>query len=81
MTIINDLVDFSIQACYTHGIFVVDNLTRDVWVLDGFDCNMVPIRRKWHTVDNHKPLTIDKYRDMVKRANFKRLEKKSKCHS
>jgi hypothetical protein len=27
-------------------------------------------------VENYKPLTLEKYRDMVKRANLKRLEEK-----
>jgi len=76
MKMINDLRDFSIQACYTHGVFVVDKPTNDTWILEGFDKNMVPIKRKWYTVDNHKPLTLDRYRDMVKKANFKRLEEK-----
>jgi len=81
MTIIHDLANFSIQACHTHGVFVVDKPTKDVWVLEGFDNNMAPIKRKWYTVDKHKPLTIDQYRDMVKRANLKRLEEKSTTHS
>ncbi len=80
MRIINDRVDFSIQACYTHGVFVVDKPTNDTWALEGFDNNMTPIRRRWYTVDN-KSLTIDQYRDMVKKANLKRLEERSATHS
>jgi hypothetical protein len=76
MAIINNIKDFTIQVCDTHGVFVVDTPTRDTWILEGFDKNMVPIRRKWYTVDNHRPLTIAQYREMVKRANYKRLEEK-----
>ena len=77
MTLVHNLTNFSIQLCYSHGIFVVDKPTRDVWVLEGFEGAMVPIKRKWYMVENLKPLTLDKYRDMVKRANLKRLEEKS----
>jgi hypothetical protein len=74
MSIVNGLKDFSIQFCRTHGIFGVDKTTNDVWVLEGFGSNMAPIKRKWYTIENHKPLTIDRYREMVKWANLKRLE-------
>ena len=74
MSIVNDLKEFSIQFCNTHGIYGVDKSTNDTWVLEGFDINMVPIKLKWYTIENHKPLTLDRYRDMVKRANLKRLE-------
>jgi hypothetical protein len=42
------------------------------WVLEGFEINMDPIKRKWYTIENHKPLTMDRYRFMVKWANHKR---------
>ena len=76
MMVVNKLKDFSIQGCNSHGIFVVDNLTRDTWVLDGFENDMTPIKRKWYLVENHKPLTMVQYREMVKKANYKRLEEK-----
>ena len=76
MLIVKGLKDFSIQFCYTHGIYGVDKATMDTWVLEGFDINMSPIKRKWYTIENHKPLTMDKYRNMVKWANHKRLEDK-----
>jgi hypothetical protein len=76
MTIINKLKDFTIQACNTHGVFVVDTLTRDTWILEGFEKNMAPIKRKWYLVESHKPLTVVQYREMVKKANYKRLEEK-----
>ena len=81
MALIHDLANFSVQLCYTHGVFVVDKPTRDVWVLEGFEGEMVPIKRKWYTVENFRPLTLNKYRDMVKRANLKRLEEKSAVRS
>lgn len=74
MSIVNDLKDFSIQICHTHGIFGVDKPTKDTWFLEGFDANMAPIKRKWYTIENPKPLTIIQYREMVKWANLKRLE-------
>jgi hypothetical protein len=76
MSIVNDLKDFSIQFCHTHGIYGVDKATKDTWVLEGFDINMAPIKRKWYTIENHKPLKLDQYRNMVKLANLKRLENK-----
>ena len=65
MSVVNDLKDFTIQFCYTHGIYGVDKATNDAWVLEGFDGNMAPIKRKWYTIENHKPLTMDRYRGMV----------------
>ena len=44
------------------------------WVLEGFEINMAPIKRKWYTIENHKPLTMDRIRFMVKWAYHKRLE-------
>ena len=76
MSIVNGLKDFSIQFCYTHGIYGVDKATNDAWILEGFDSKMAPIKRKWYTIENHRPLTMSRYRDMVKRANLKRLEEK-----
>jgi hypothetical protein len=74
MSMINDLKEFSIQLCNIHGIYGVDKPTNDVWVLQGFDINMIPIKVKWYTIDDHRLLTLDKYREMVKLANVKRLE-------
>ena len=76
MQLIKDLKDLSIQYCNTHGVFAVDNPTNDTWAIEGFDNKMMPIKRKWYTVANFKPLTLEQYRDMVKRANLKRLEEK-----
>jgi hypothetical protein len=76
MMMVHDLKDFSIQFCHTHGVFVVDKPTNDTWALEGFDNKMIPIKRKWYTIDNFKPLTLDQYRDMVKNANFRRLQEK-----
>ncbi|MCX6648374.1 MAG: hypothetical protein NTV61_03170 [Candidatus Bathyarchaeota archaeon] len=76
MTLINDLKDFSIQHCNAHGVFAVDDSTNDTWAIEGFDDEMMPIKRRWYTIDNYKPLTLEQYRDMVKRANFRRLEGK-----
>lgn len=75
MDIVSELTGFNIEICRIHGIFVVDKPTKDVWVLDEFDINMVPIRRKWYTVENHKALTLPRYREMIKLANYRRLEK------
>jgi hypothetical protein len=76
MMMIHDLKGFNIQLCRTHGIFVVDKPTKDTFVLEGFDNKMMPIKRKWYTVDSFKPLSLEQYREMVKNANFKRLEEK-----
>jgi len=75
MDIVNELPGFIIEICSVHGIFGVDKPTKDVWILDGFDLNMAPIKRKWYTVENHKALTLPRYREMVKLANLLRLEK------
>jgi hypothetical protein len=74
MRIINDLKEFSIQFCQSHGIYGVDKPTNDAWVLEGFDIHMVPIKSKWYMVENHRPLNLDQYREMVKQANVRRLE-------
>ena len=76
MQLIKDLKGLSIQYCNTHGVFAVDNPTNDTWAIEGFDNKMTPIKRKWYTVENYKPLTLEQYRDMVKWANLKRLEEK-----
>jgi hypothetical protein len=76
MAIVNKLKENSVQFCSNHGIFVVESQTRDTYILEGFDENMVPIKQKWYIVENFKPLDIAKYREMVKFANYKRLEKK-----
>jgi hypothetical protein len=74
MSMINDRKEFSIQVCQVHGIYGVDKPTNDVWVLEGFDINMNPIKIMWHTVENRRPLSLEKFREMVKLANLKRLE-------
>ncbi len=74
MGLVNDLAHFTVQFCRIHGVFLVDKPTDDVWILDGFDVEMAPIRRKWYEVENHKPLTLERYREMVKWANLRRLE-------
>ncbi len=74
MAVINRLTDHTIQVCNTHGVFSVDRGTKDVWVLDGFEKDMTPIRRRWYLTESHKPLTVQKYREMVKLANYRRLE-------
>jgi len=79
MMMVHDLKDFSIQICNTHGVFVVDKPTNDTWALEGFDDKMGPIKRKWYAIDNYRPLTLNQYRDMVKKANLKRLEEKSRA--
>lgn len=78
MSIVHDRKGFSVQACYTHGVFVVDKPTNDTWVLESFDVDMMPIKRRWYTVDRHEPLTIQRYRDMLKWANLRRLEERGK---
>ena len=75
MDIVSELPGFNIEICRVHGIFGVDKPTKDVWILDEFDINMAPIKRKWYTVENHKALTLPRYREMVKLANYRRLEK------
>lgn len=74
MILVNDLKGFSVQLCRVHGIFGVDKPTNDVWVFEGFEISMAPVKRKWYLVENHRPLTIDQYREMVKNANYRRLE-------
>lgn len=74
LTLVNDLKGFSIQLCRVHGIFGVDKPTNDVWVLEGFEIDMAPISRKWYLIDNHRPLTLDQFRELVKNANYRRLE-------
>jgi hypothetical protein len=81
MTPIKGLKDVSIQHCNSHGVFVVDNSTNDTWAIEGFDDEMMPIKRRWHTVDNYRPLTLEQYREMVKMANYRRLEGKSKSRA
>lgn len=80
MAVIHNRGDFTVQDCRIHGVFVVDKPTKDTWVLDGFDAEMAPIRRKWYMVENHVPLTLERYREMVKRANLRRLEERSVKH-
>jgi hypothetical protein len=76
MGIVNELKEVSIQVCDSHGVFVVESQTRDTFILEGFDENMVPLKQKWYLVENFKPISLTKYREMVKLANYKRLENK-----
>lgn len=76
MGIITKKSDFYIQACHIHGVFVVDKPTLDTYILEGFDIDMTPIKSKWHTVENYRPITVAKYRELVKWANHRRLEQK-----
>ncbi len=77
MRALNRLKTQTIEVCNTHGVFSVDSGTGDVWVLDGFEEDMTPIRRRWYLIENHVPLTVIRYREMVKMANYKRLENKA----
>jgi hypothetical protein len=76
MRVLHRPPEHTVQMCNAHGVFSVDEDTKDVWELDGFEKDMTPIRRRWYLIENHIPLTVTKYRAMVKLANYRRLEEK-----
>ncbi len=80
MFVLNRLKSYTMQVCNSHGVFSVDRGTGDVWVLEGFEGDMTPIRRRWYLIENHVPMSVAKYREMIKIANYRRLEEKGVRH-